>query len=110
MKMKTCIQTLGILALATSLSYGQDAPEKGDRKAPAPAKVFKKLDANTDGAVSLEEFKASPRARKNPERAAKIFAKIDSDSSGSLSLEEFKAHMPEKAPGKGGKKGGRKVG
>jgi hypothetical protein len=109
MKMKTCIQLLGILALATSLSYGQDTPKKGDKKAPAPAKVFKKLDANTDGAVSLEEFKASPRAQKNPAKAEEIFKKIDTDSSGAINLEEFKAHKPDKAPGKRPKKGDNKV-
>jgi len=103
--MKICIHTLGIMAIAASLSYGQDAPEKAEHKRPDPERVFKKLDANTDGSVSLEEFKASPRAQKNPEKAGEIFKKIDTDSNGSLSLEEFKAHRPQHPPRKHGKKG-----
>lgn len=92
--MKICIQTLGIMAIAASLSYGQDGPKKG-HKPPEPEKIFAKLDSNTDGSVSLDEFKASPRGQKNPEKAGEIFKKIDADSSGGISLEEFKAHPPK---------------
>jgi hypothetical protein len=107
MKMKTCIQTLGILAIATSLSYGQEEPEKGGKRHPDPEKIFKKLDADASGSVSLEEFKASPRAQQNPARAGEIFDKIDADDSGSITLEEFKAHRPQHPPRrkKGGKEG-----
>ncbi len=105
--MKTCIQTLGILALAASLSYAEDAPKKGDKKAPDPAKMFAKLDTNSDGSLSLEEFKASPRGKKDEAKAAEIFAKMDADSKDGVSLEEFKAFVPEKGKGHGkGKKKG----
>ena len=107
MKMKTCIQTLGILAIATSLSYGQEEPEKGRKRHPDPEKIFKKLDADNSGGISLEEFKASPRAQQNPARAEEIFNKIDADDNGSITLEEFKAHRPQHPPRrkKGGKEG-----
>jgi hypothetical protein len=107
MKMKICIQTLGILAIATSLSYGEQDQEKGGRKAPDPVKVFKKLDADGNGSISLAEFKASPRAQKNPAKAGEIFKKIDADEDGSISLEEFKAHRPQHPPRK--RKGGGKA-
>jgi hypothetical protein len=105
MKMKLCIQTLGILAIATSLGFGQDAPKKPGRKAPEPEKIFKKLDADNNGSINLEEFKASPRAQKDPAKAEEIFKKIDSDKNEAISLEEFKAHGPAKAPGKRPRKG-----
>lgn len=105
--MKTCIHTLGAMAIAASICFGQDGqPPKGPGgpgkgKRPNPEEIFKKLDANSDGAVSLDEFKAGPRAKEHPEKAEEIFKKIDTDGNGSLSLEEFKAHRPPHPPGKG---------
>ena len=110
--MKTCIHTLGAMAIAASLCFGQDGqppkspggsggPGKGNH--PKPEEIFKKLDTNSDGSLSLDEFKAGPRAQKDPAKAEEIFKKIDSDSSGSVSLEEFKAHRPPHPPGGPGK-------
>lgn len=93
--MKISIPTLAIMAIATSLSFGQEAPKKEGKQPPDPEKIFKKLDSNSDGSVSLDEFKASPRGQKNPEKAGEIFKKLDTDSSGGISLEEFKAHPPK---------------
>lgn len=106
--MKTCIQTLAVLALAASLSYGEDAPAKPDKPHhPHPEKKFEKLDADSSGSLSLDEFKASPRAQKNPGKADGAFKKMDADSDGSISLEEFKAAKPHEG-GKGGGKGRKK--
>ena len=103
--MRTCIQTFGILAIAASLSYGQDAPAKPDKpKHPNPEEMFKTLDTNSDGSLSLDEFKASPKAQKNPAKAEERFKKMDTNSDGSVSLEEFKAAGPPPG-GKGGKGG-----
>lgn len=97
--MKTCIQTFGILAIAASLSYGEEPPAKPDKpKHPTPEAMFKKLDANSDGSLTLEEFKASPKAQKDPAKAEEKYKKMDKNSDGSVTLEEFKA-----AVGKGGK-------
>lgn len=96
--MKTCIHTLGILAIASSLSFAQDdqKPPEAPPKRPAPEERFKRLDKDANGTVSLEEFKASPMGQRNVERAAEIFKKIDADSNGELTLEEFKAHRPDR--------------
>ncbi len=104
--MKTCIQTLSIMALAASLSYGEDTA-KPERKRPDPEKMFKRLDSDSNGSISLAEFKASPRAQRNPEKAGRIFKKIDADSNGEATLDEFKAHRPKhhrRAGGKGPKR------
>jgi hypothetical protein len=97
-----------IVALSSVASFAQDKAEpkadaKAETKAPdapapaAPAKPkltpeerFKKMDANGDGALSLEEFlgKAKPDAKAAKEEE---FKKLDKDGNGSLSLEEFVA-------------------
>lgn len=79
--------------------------------------MFKKLDANSDGSVSLEEFKASPRGQKDPAKAEEAFKRMDKDSDGKLTLEEIKAGRPQRGPGgpggpggEGGKRGGKPKG
>jgi len=104
--MKSITSILAALALGTTLATAADekpaAPAAGDAKpaAPAaadakpkrdPAEVFKKLDANGDGKVSLEEFKAGPAGKKDPAKAEEIFKKKDKDGDGFLTLEEFSA-------------------
>ncbi len=109
--MKTAPFIIGVLAIATSLSFAQDAPkgpkgEKPGKEHPNPEEIFKKLDADSNGSVSLVEFKAGPRAQANPEKAEEMFKKIDKDGNSELSLEEFKGHRPPKKDG-GGKRGGK---
>lgn len=65
------------------------------KKAPDPAKIFARKDANSDGAITLDEFKAGMKD-KALDNADKRFKKIDTNSDGKLSLDEFKAGMPAK--------------
>ena len=112
--MKTTVTLLSAMALAATLSFGQDqpaAPKKGPggppKDRPSPEKIFEKLDTTKDNSLSLDEFKAGPLGKKDPAKAEEIFKKIDTDNSGALSLEEFKAHHPARG-GKGGHgKGGK---
>lgn len=108
--MKTIV-ALFALALTASFAIGAEGdkpkkpggPEGGKRN---PEAAFKKLDANGDGSLSADEFKAAPFAKENPERAEKGFGMRDKDKDGKLSLEEFSAR-PEGRPGRppeGGKK------
>ena len=87
--MKLVITTFAALALAGTFAFAEDAkPEaKGDKPKRDPAEVFKKLDANSDSAVTLEEFKSG---KKDAAKAEENFKKRDKDGDGKLSLEEFK--------------------
>jgi Ca2+-binding EF-hand superfamily protein len=95
--MKSITSILAVLAVGTTLALAADEKPAAAGAAGAekpkrdPAEIFKKLDANGDGKVSLEEFKAGPIGKKDPAKAEEIFKKKDTNGDGSLSLEEFSA-------------------
>jgi len=102
--MKRIFRVLTALAFAGMLSC---APHPGGGSGrPNREEVFKMLDANGDGGVSLEEFKAhrppgasdagAESSRPSPEE---VFRKIDKNGDGFLSFEEFKAHRPPRPSG-----------
>ncbi len=83
--------TTALLAGSALGAEGKKGEKKREgRKPPSVEDVFKKLDADSDGKVDLEEFLKSPRAQKNKERATAFFKKIAGDD-GVLTLEELKA-------------------
>lgn len=118
--MKSITTILATLALGTTLAVAADekkpeaapgAPAKteakpGEKKPGAdkpkrdPAEMFKKLDTNNDGKISLEEWKAGPMGQKDPAKAEEIFGKKDKDGDKSLSLEEFSAEGGKKKDAK----------
>lgn len=77
---------LAALFLSASLTIAADKPEKAD-----PEAMFKKLDTNTDGSVTKEEYLASKKAQKDAAKAEKRFGKIDANKDGKLSKDEFAA-------------------
>ena len=91
--MKALTSILAVLALAVSVNAaeGDDA-----KKAANPEAAFKKLDSNSDGSISKEEWAASPMAKKDAAKADKMFASKDKDSNGSISKEEFTAVRKKK--------------
>lgn len=93
--MKAIFATLTVIALAGfSLNAAEgDAPKKPKMD---PAKVFAKLDSNSDGSISKEEWAASPQSKKDSAKAEKAFAGKDKDKDGKLSKEEFTAAPKKK--------------
>ena len=96
--MKLVITTFAALALASTLAIAEDAQPaaKGDKPKRDPAEVFKKIDGNSDNALTLEEFKTGPLGKKDPAKAEEVFKKRDKDGDGKLSLEEFKSGNADK--------------
>jgi Ca2+-binding EF-hand superfamily protein len=88
MRLSTLVLT--ILALAATESVALAAPGK----TVDPQKIFTKKDANSDGSLTLEEFKTGMKD-KQLENADKRFKKSDSNGDGKLSFDEFKAGMPK---------------
>ncbi len=75
--------------LMLALCFGFTAPViAADKPKKDPDAAFKKMDKNSDGKVSKEEFVASA---KDAAKADKAFAQKDKDNDGFLTLEEFKA-------------------
>ena len=91
--MKSIISILSALAISTAFTAFADEkkPGEGDKPKHNPEEIFKKLDANSDVSLSMDEFKAGPMGKKDPAKAEEIFKKLDKNSDGKLSLEEWKA-------------------
>jgi Ca2+-binding EF-hand superfamily protein len=86
MRISTLILT--VLAVAAAESVTLAAPGK----APDPQKAFSRKDADSDGFLTLDEFKTGMKD-KQLENADKRFKKIDADADGKVSFDEFKAGM-----------------
>jgi Ca2+-binding EF-hand superfamily protein len=95
--MKAITTILSVLALASFVNAAEGDAKK-DKPKMDPAKAFAKMDANSDGSVSKEEFMATPQAKKDAAKAEKGFAGKDKDGDGKITTEEFTA------PGKKKKK------
>lgn len=94
--MKTLTSILSALALCTAFANAADDAAKGEKKKGDPEAMFKKMDADSDGKVSLEEFKNSPMGKKDPAKAEEMFKKKDANADGSLTADEMKAHGGKK--------------
>ena len=71
------------------------AQEKDKKKKRDPEAIFKKLDKDGNGKLTLEEFKGK-RTGEKAEAAEKRFKRLDKDGDGSVTLEEFKAAFKKK--------------
>jgi Ca2+-binding EF-hand superfamily protein len=101
--MKTTIALLCTLALALPCIKGQDKAAKKAAKAGIDMEaIFKKIDGNSDGKLSKDEFaKLENEIRAKGDKAVKIadrikasandlFVKLDANKDGSLTLDEAK--------------------
>ncbi len=105
--MRHIIAILTTLAAAASLPLAQEAAPK-DKQAPAGGEkrqrpkseeIFRKMDANSNGTLSLEEFKAGRMDPRDPAKAEEIFKKMDTNTDKKVTLEEFKAGQTLRPPG-----------
>jgi Ca2+-binding EF-hand superfamily protein len=77
---------IAVFGLAASPVAAQQKP---------PEEVFKKLDTNADGKLTLDEY-VGKRTGEKADKAKERFAKLDKDSDGSLTLAEFEAGFKKK--------------
>ena len=91
--MKSITSILALLAIAATVNAaeGDKKPEEGAKKKANPEEVFKRLDKDSNGSISKDEFMASPQAKKDAAKAEKMFSTKDKDANGSLTKEEFTA-------------------
>ena len=82
-------------------AFGADANKKAAKKTNKLEALFKKLDSNNDGKLSLEEFRKiveyNPKLKEKPAAVDKRFTKLDKNGDGSLSLEEFRSAKAKKS-------------
>jgi hypothetical protein len=107
-----------VLAMAAALWFGVNAwaqggnaGEAGKGKSPhkSPEEIFQAMDANSDGAVTQDEFIAFHEARAKTagrpapakEMMEKHFAGLDTNNDGKLTKEEFLAGWSKMRAGHG---------
>lgn len=83
---------IGLLGIALcSISFVNGQERKGKKKG-SPEELFKKLDTDANGTISLDEFKAKPMKEESKEAMLdKRFNALDANANGELTLEEFAA-------------------
>ena len=81
---------LSIVAVASLNSIACAAPSK----TADPQKNFTKKDTNSDGFLTLDEYKSDLKD-KQLKNAEKKFKKSDTSGDGKLTFDEFKAGMPK---------------
>jgi len=88
--MKAITTILSVLAMA-SIVNAAEGDAKKEKPKMDPEKAFAKLDANSDGSITKEEWMASPQAKKDAAKAEKAFGGKDKDADGKVTKAEFTA-------------------
>ncbi|HEY4545765.1 MAG TPA: EF-hand domain-containing protein [Pedomonas sp.] len=97
--MKIALIAIAVTLMTTSLAMAQQ-PASSDQAAQAYIDTaFGRIDTNSDGSISKEEFKAFTLARLSQQKAAfeGAFNKADTNKDGKISKEEAAAANPQLA-------------
>ena len=96
MKSISLLVPLIVLPFGLAIAADPSAPAKPKRD---PAQIFKAVDKDADGGISLDEFKASTIGQIDPSRVGDVFKKKDADGDGKLTLAEY-MFIPPREPAK----------
>jgi len=97
----------GIVVAFVSSAFAQDAPKKEGHKHPSPQQIFKKLDKDGNGTLTLAELKANERIK---DKAEAIFKRWDANKDGKVCCTEFAKAFAKRHRGGEHKKGEHKKG
>lgn len=106
-----------VAAIVTSFAVFAQAEEKkegGKKGGAGPAGAFKKMDGDSDGKVSCDEFVKAKNCADDAakQKAEAMFKKMDANSDGALTAEEMrewaKNHPPKGKPGEKKAEGAKK--
>ena len=115
-KLWSCMLVFALVgAVAAAGAFADDAPKKKEgKKRPSAEQIFKKLDTDQDGKLTVAELAKSKRI-KDEAKAKEVLGRMDADKDGSVSLDEFtkylaKRHAEHRKKGGHKKEGGEKKG
>ncbi len=111
LKLWSCVLVVAFaVCVAATGVFADDAPKKKEgRKHPSPEQIFKKLDGDQDGKLTVAELAKSRRFNGDEAKAKDALAKMDANGDGSVCVVEFTKAI-EKRHAQGGRKGGPKKG
>jgi Ca2+-binding EF-hand superfamily protein len=87
------VATLGVVLALGAPAGADDAKKKKKEQNNAPEALFKQLDADNDGTLTLGEFKSVTTVLKKAKNAKveELFNKADTDKKGAITLAQFKS-------------------
>lgn len=97
---KSALIIAGLFAAGITFAADGNKEKGGDKPRHHGPPPFEKMDADKDGKISMDEFKAHAPKEASPERIAGKFKKLDANGDGFIAKDEF----PK--PGEGGHKRG----
>lgn len=99
-RMKLLITILSTMTVALSASFAETPASATSSQHPKTKteEFFKKLDTDSDGALSAEEFKTGLSAKTNSAAVEEYFNKLDTNGDGNVSLAEYTSHHKQAEP------------
>jgi Ca2+-binding EF-hand superfamily protein len=103
-RMLSTVMVLGLVLAIGSGSAFAKGKKGGNKPHKTPEEIFKSLDKDNDGKVTLAEFTAHKKDPEKKKKAEERFKAKDKNNDGSLTLDEMKAkvekHHKKKAKAK----------